>query len=236
MGKNNIHLVFENNDLVAVNKPPGMLTIPDRKGEFSLKDFLLEKYGEVYTVHRLDKDTSGLVVFARTPEMHKYLSLHFENRQIKKFYAGIVKGSPVPDFGEIDAPIAEHPVNKGEMHIHRNGKPSLTSYQVLDATPHYSLLQFQLHTGRTHQIRVHCKHIGYPLACDPIYGDGLPVFLSAVKKNYKFSKTEEERPVINRVALHAHRLNFTGIDGKEISLEAPIPKAFIALMKQLHKL
>ncbi|MBS1927869.1 MAG: RluA family pseudouridine synthase [Chitinophagaceae bacterium] len=236
MGKNNIQIIFENENLVAVNKPPGLLTIPDRKGEFSLKDYLLGKYGEVYTVHRLDKETSGLVVFAKTISAHKFLSRLFENRQIQKYYVGLVKGTPNPQKGEIDAPVSEHPANKGEMCIHRMGKQSLTSYEVLDATPHYSLVLFQLHTGRTHQIRVHCKHIGHPLACDPLYGDGRPVFLSSVKRNYKLSKTEEEKPVVNRVALHAFRLKFIDESGNLISLEAPIPKEFTALMNQLHKI
>jgi len=236
VGKNNIQIVFENNSYVAVNKPAGMLTIPSRKGEYSLKDYLVEKYGEVYTVHRLDKDTSGIVLFARTINSHKFLSMLFEKRQIQKFYIGLVKGNPATSSGEIDAPIAEHPANNGKMMIHRNGKPSLTTFEVIDAHPAYSLVSFQLHTGRTHQIRLHSKHIGHPLACDPIYGDALPVFLSSVKRNYKFSKTEEEKPVINSLALHAFCLKFTDEDGKEITLEAPVPKEFSALMKQLHKL
>lgn len=236
MGKNNINVIFENQSLVAVNKPTGLLTIPDRKGEISLKNFLLEKYGEVYTVHRLDKDTSGIVLFAKTASAHRFLSLLFENRQIQKYYAGIVKGIPMPEKGEIEAPIAEHPVNKGEMIISRKGKASHTGYEVIEANIHYSLVNFQLHTGRTHQVRVHAKHIGHPLACDPIYGDGKPLLLSSVKRNYKFSKTEEEKPIISRLALHAFRLIFTGEDGKEISLEAPVPKEFTALMRQLNKL
>lgn len=215
-----------------------MLTIPDREqSERSLKDILLEKYGSIFTVHRLDKDTSGLVLFAKNETTHKYLNKIFEERQVEKYYAGIVLGMPAEEAGLIDAPIAEHQTNKGMMIVHRRGKPSQTGYEVLEANKHFSLVSFQLHTGRTHQIRVHCKNIGHPLACDPLYGDGKPVLLSAVKKKFKLSKQEEEeRPMISRLALHSYRLQFTDEHGKVMELEAEVPKEFRALMKQLNKI
>jgi 23S rRNA pseudouridine955/2504/2580 synthase/23S rRNA pseudouridine1911/1915/1917 synthase len=98
------------------------------------------------------------------------------------------------------------------------------------------MVSFRLHTGRTHQIRVHSKNIGHPLAVDPLYGDGKPVLLSAVKKNFKLGKHDvEERPIINRLALHSYKLVFTDMHGKEISLTAEAPKEFRALMQQLRK-
>ena len=215
-----------------------MLTIPDREqSERSLKDILLEKYGSIFTVHRLDKDTSGLVLFAKNETTHKYLNKIFEERQVEKYYAGIVLVMHAEETGLIDAPIAEHQTNKGMMIVHRRGKPSQTGYEVLEANKHFSLVSFQLHTGRTHQIRVHCKNIGHPLACDPLYGDGKPVLLSAVKKKFKLSKQEEEeRPMISRLALHSYRLQFTDEHGKVMELEAEVPKEFRALMKQLNKI
>ena len=215
-----------------------MLTIPDREQtEKSLKEFLTDKYGSIFTVHRLDKDTSGLVLFAKTEEAHKYLCKIFEERRVEKYYLGIVLGEPAERSGLIDAPIAEHGTRKGLMTVNRNGKASQTGYEVLNANRHFSLVSFQLHTGRTHQIRVHAKNIGHPLACDPLYGDGKPILLSAVKKNFKISKhDEEERPVISRLALHSFKLNFTDMHGKQISLTAEAPKEFRALMKQLDKL
>lgn len=237
MAKNNLAVVFENEVMVAINKPAGLLTIPDRsQTEKSLKEILQEKYGTIFTVHRLDKDTSGLVVFAKNETTHKYLSKLFEDRKVEKYYLGIVTGSPVSLSGIIDAPIAEHPYHKGMMTVHRDGKPSQTGYEVLEANKFYSLVLFRLYTGRTHQIRVHAKNAGHPLACDPLYGDGKPVLLSAIKKKFKLSKLEEEeRPIINRLALHAARLTFEDADGKTIELEAPIPKEFRALMQQLKK-
>ncbi len=231
-------IVFENDDFIAVNKPSGLLTIPDRsQSEKSLKEYLKDKYGEIFTVHRLDKDTSGLVLFAKNEATHRYLSKLFEERKIEKFYVGIVLGCPADSVGSIEAPIGENPAHKGLMNVHRNGKPSHTSYEVLEGNKYYSLVSFQLHTGRTHQIRVHSKEMGHPLACDELYGDGKPVLLSAIKKKFKLSKhDEEERPMISRLALHSHKLVFEKADGEKMELTADIPKEFRALMAQLKKI
>lgn len=232
-----VQIVFENDDIVAVNKPSGILTIPDRaQSERSLKEYLNDKYGEIFTVHRIDRDTSGIVLFAKNEAMHRYLSQLFEQRKVKKFYMGIVLGMPANTTGLINAPIAEHPFKKGQMHINRSGKASSTGYEVLRAFPAFSLVKFALHTGRTHQIRVHSKEIGHPLAVDEMYGDGRPVFLSSIKKKYKAPKYEEEKPIISRLALHAYQLIFSLPDGTEINLTAEMPKEFKALFQQLEKL
>ncbi len=237
MAKNNLQIIFENDEFVAINKPAGLLTIPDREqSEKSLKEILQDKYGTIFTVHRLDKDTSGLVIFAKNETSHKYFSRLFEERKVEKFYLGIVLGSPGNKTGSIEAPITEHLQHKGTMTVHRSGKPSHTTYEVLDANKHFSLVSFQLHTGRTHQIRVHAKHIGHPLACDTIYGDGKPVLLSAIKKKFKLSKHyDEERPMISRLALHSYKLDFDEVNGERIELVAEMPKEFRALMQQLKK-
>ena len=237
MAKSNYSVVFENDDFIAINKTSGLLTIPDREqSEKSLKEYLIDKFGQIFTVHRLDKDTSGLVLFAKNETTHKFLNKIFEERSVEKFYVGIVMGEPAEKTGLIDAPIAEHSLNKNLMVVHRRGKASQTGYEVLEGNKFYSLVSFQLHTGRTHQIRVHCKNIGHPLACDTLYGDGKPVLLSAFKKKFKLSKhDEEERPMIGRLALHSFKLNFTDEHGTKMELEAEIPKEFRALMKQLSK-
>ncbi len=237
MTKNILVVIFENDDFIALNKPAGLLTIPDRtQSERSLKDILIERYGTIFTVHRLDKDTSGLVLFAKNEAAHKYFSNLFEERKIEKYYLGIIHGLPANLSGTIDAPIAEHAIHKGLMTVHRNGKSSSTGYEVIDANRHYSLVSFQLHTGRTHQIRVHAKNIGHPLACDELYGDGKPVLLSSIKKKFKLSRhDEEERPMIARLALHSYKLIFTDIAGNKMELIAEMPKEFRALMTQLKK-
>lgn len=237
MAKNKYDIIFENDDFVAVDKRSGMLTIPDREQtEKSLKEYLIDKYGSIYVVHRLDKDTSGLVVFAKHDVAHKFLCKIFEERRVEKFYLGVVIGEPLEKKGMIDAPITDHLTRKGIMTVHRSGKESQTGYEVLDANPQYSLLSFQLFTGRTHQIRVHSKEIGHPLACDPLYGDGKPVLLSSIKKNYKLGKhDEEERPMVNRLALHSYQLKFEDMHGTKMELCAEAPKEFRALMQQLKR-
>jgi len=230
-------IILENNDFIALNKPAGLLSIPDREGkEISLKKLLQDKFEKIYTVHRLDKDTSGLILFAKTEEAHKHLSRQFEERQTEKLYLGLVIGSPTPSSGNIDGPIAEHPVKKGTMVINHKGKEALTDYQVLEDFKIYSWMQFRIHTGRTHQIRVHLKDIGHPIVCDEVYGDGQPVLLSSFKNKFKLSKNEEqERPLLARLALHAWQLKFTDRAGDTLNLEAAIPKDLRATLQQLEK-
>ncbi|MGQ0739332.1 MAG: RluA family pseudouridine synthase [Bacteroidota bacterium] len=230
-------IIAETGDWVALNKPSGLLSIPDREGrEISLKTLLKEKYREIFTVHRLDRETSGLIIFAKTEAAHKHLCLQFENRETEKIYLGLALGSPLNKKDSIDAPVAEHPARNGAMIIHRKGKESLTDYQVLEDFGIYSWVQFQLHTGRTHQIRVHMKNIGHPMACDELYGDGKPVLLSSFKKKFNLGKnTEEEKPILNRLALHSLKLSFTGTHGAGQRLEAELPKDMRATLQQLRK-
>ena len=232
--------LYEDEDLVVVNKPARTLAIPDRFDANlpSIRTMLQAELGQaVFVVHRIDRDTSGVIVFAKNEASHRYLSGLFERHEVGKFYAGLVMGTPIPDSGRIEAPIAEHPVIKGRMIAAKKGKASVTDYRVVESWPLHSLVQWQIHTGRTHQIRVHMQSIGHPIVCDELYGDGQPFLLSSIKRKYHMSKNqEEERPLLNRLALHAYRLTFAGPDGKEITAEAPIPKDIAACITQLRKL
>jgi len=230
-------IIAETENWVAINKPSGLLSIPDRLGkDISLKVLLKEKYGDIFTVHRIDRDTSGLIIFAKNENAHKYLSKQFEDRQTKKIYQGLVIGSPAVSSGRIEARIMEHPALNGTMIIHAKGKEALTDYEVLEDFGIFSFLQFRSHTCLTHKIRVHIKDLGYPIVCDPLYGDGKPLLLSAVKSKFKLSKNElEERPILGRLALHAFQLSFTDMDGKTIDLEAPLHKDMRATLQQLAK-
>lgn len=231
-------IIGETDNWIAINKPAGLLSIPDREGkDISLKTILKEKYGEIFTVHRLDKETSGLIVFAKNEAAHKHLSQQFEERKTVKIYQGLVIGSLAESKGKIEEPIAEHPSKNGTMIIHRKGKPSLTEYEVLKDFKIYSLVQWNLHTGRTHQIRIHMKHLGHPVVCDPVYGDGKPVMVSSLKPKFKLSKhDEEEKPILGRLALHSFKLEFEDLDGKPISIGAVLPKDMRATVNQLDKL
>lgn len=238
MQKPSLSIITETADFIAVNKPAGMLTIPDREGkELSLRDLLAARYGDIFTVHRIDRGTSGVVLFARNAEAHRFLSLAFEERTVEKFYLGIATGTLQDKEGTIDAPIARNNVRQNLMIIHTRGKPSVTDYKVLEEFGKYSLVEFRIHTGRTHQVRIHMQYAGHPLACDELYGDGRPVMLSSLKHNYHLSKAElEEKPILSRTALHASRLGFAGPDGKRYDLEAELPKDIRALLQQLRKI
>lgn len=231
------HIIFECDAFVAINKPAGMLSIPDRKqSEPSLKDILLKQFGSIYTVHRLDKETSGVIVFAKTEVAHKQLSQLFEGREVAKFYNGLVHGVPYPAEGTIEAPIMEHFAKNGKMITHEKGKPSKTDYKTLESYGVYSWMEFQIHTGRTHQIRVHMQHLGNSIVCDDYYGDGEPVFISKLKRHYNLSKKEdEEQPILKRLALHSAKLAFT-FEDEAYNFEAPLPKDLKATLQQLKKL
>jgi 23S rRNA pseudouridine955/2504/2580 synthase/23S rRNA pseudouridine1911/1915/1917 synthase len=229
--------IFENDDFIVLNKPSGMLSIPDRtQSQPSLKDFLIQKLGGIFTVHRLDRDTSGVIVFAKNETTHKYLSQQFEERQTQKIYNGLVTGKLDEPTGVIDEAIAEHHSQKGMMTVNALGKPSVTEYALLEQFRSYSWMQFQILTGRTHQIRVHMKHLGHPIACDELYGDGKSILLSSFKKKFNLAKSaEEERPMLNRLALHAAQLSFTNTANEQQAFEAPLPKDLRALLQQLKK-
>jgi len=228
-------VLYEDEHLIAVNKPSGLLTIPDREGVPGMRNLLEDRYGRVFTVHRIDRDTSGLLIFARSEEAHRHFSMQFEQRSTRKIYFGLVLGTPFQQEGVIDEPIAEHPTKKGVMTVWRKGKESITEYAVLERFRLYSWMQYRILTGRTHQIRVHMKHIGHPIVCDPVYGDGRPVLLSEFRAKFRLGKFEEERPLLSRLALHAGTLTLQKLDGSELTIEAPLPKDLKATLQQLRK-
>ncbi|HVI45505.1 MAG TPA: RluA family pseudouridine synthase [Chitinophaga sp.] len=232
------HILLETPEFVIVSKPAGMLTLPDRHDNelSSLIAIMKKAYGQIFTVHRLDRDTSGIILFARTEAAHKYFSQLFESRDVQKYYLGLVHGELPEKKGSVNEPIMEHPVQKGKMVTNRRGKASLTDYEVVEEFGLYSFVKMQIHTGRTHQIRVHMKHLGHPIAVDELYGNGQPVLLSTIKKKFKLGKhTEEERPLLSRLALHAAMLVFKDPSGKEYCIEAPLPKDISAVLNQLRK-
>lgn len=237
MAKIFLDILFENDDFVAINKPPGLLSIPASDGkDISLKDLLKEKYSNIFTVHRLDRETSGVIVFAKNETAHKFLSQEFESREVIKIYLGIVHGILAQKKGSVNVAIEKHSSKKNIMVVNKKGKPSLTDYEVIEEFGSYSLVQFQIHTGRTHQIRVHMQHLGHPVVCDDLYGNGQPVLISSFKKKFKLSKlAEEEKPVLSRLALHSSSISFKDANGNAYIIEAPLLKDMKALLQQLRK-
>jgi 23S rRNA pseudouridine955/2504/2580 synthase/23S rRNA pseudouridine1911/1915/1917 synthase len=229
-------IIFENDDCIVLNKPSGLYSIPDRKQlEINLKDLLIEKYGIIFTVHRLDAPTSGVILFAKNEQTHKDYTQQFENRLTKKLYTGLVHGSPYEPEGVIEAPMLEHPGKNGKMVVNRKGKEAVTKYKVIRDFKRYSVLEFDILTGRTHQIRVHCTNIGHPIIADELYGDGKGIYLSTLKKKFNLGKdVYDEKPIIGRLALHAQSLSIA-IDKKIRTFEAPLPKDMAVTIKQLEK-
>ncbi len=231
--------IYEDNNIIAFNKPSGLLTIPDRFDADipCLKTEAEKKYGTLFVVHRIDKETSGIVVFAKNESAHKYMNQIFESRNVEKYYLALVSGNPYPEQGSIEKSIAQHPAKNGKMIIHNKGKESKTDYQTLEKWKGYSLLQLQIFTGRTHQIRLHLQDLGYPVLCDKLYGLNRPILLSDFKKKkFKLSINEAtERPLLSRLALHAYVLKFKDSDGNSIEIKAELPKDITATINQLNK-
>lgn len=233
-------IVFEDEHLLAVNKPAGLLTIPDRfrKDIPNLFAMLSKSRDELYTVHRLDKFTSGGLLFAKSKEVHKALSELFMERIPEKYYLAIVDGVPRETHGEIEQPLTESMVTRGKMLIHPRGKKSKTSYEVIDNYVKFSLLKIKIHTGRLHQIRVHLSHIGHPLMVDPLYGNRESFLLSEIKgRKFRMKKGDEERPLLTRQPLHSHRLILPHpVSGEKLELEFDPPKDIRATINQLEKI
>ena len=237
--KNRPSLIFEDDDIIVVDKPAHYLTIPDRfvADKPNLVGFLKKQQPEVLTVHRLDKETSGVIVFAKNAEAHRHLSMQFEERSVDKIYWALLDGHLHKEDGRIDQPIANNMRDSGKMVIAKRGKPSLTLFKVLERFRHHTLVEANIKTGRTHQVRVHFESYGYPLAVDELYGRNKAFFLSEIKlKKYRRSKLEEERPLMERTTLHAKQLSFLHPGTNErLTFEANLPKDFRAVLNQLRK-
>lgn len=191
--------IYEDGNVIVLNKPAGLLSMA--KGEYC-PEVTLEKYGLL--VHRLDRDTSGVVIMAKNPETQTFLRKQFQDRKTHKTYYAIVEGRPKLEEARIDLPIARDKKRPTTFRVEAGGKPSETYYKVVKSNNDYSLLELRPTTGRTHQLRVHLKYIGHPILGDPVYG------------NQKAS----------RLFLHAAKLEITLPGGQRTIFEAPIPQEF----------
>jgi 23S rRNA pseudouridine1911/1915/1917 synthase len=228
-----IPIIYEDEGFVVVNKPPGMVTHP-AKGNWSgtLVNALqfhfdaLSSVGGAHRpgiVHRLDRDTSGLLIVAKSDPAHKKLAEQFEDRTITKEYLALVYGMPERDSDYINRPIGFHPTYREKMAVRRpedGGRDAVTFYEVLERFKGYALVRCAPKTGRTHQIRVHLTHIGHPIVADKMYS-GRDKLTPA---DLGLPPREEDAPLIARQALHAHRVRLTHPrTGEPLELLAPLP-------------
>ena len=222
-----LDILYQDPDIVVVNKPCGMVVHPAAGNEdHTLVNALLYHVhdlsgigGEMRPgiVHRLDKDTSGLILIAKNDRAHTALSEQFKERSMEKHYHAVAFWNFPDDHGLIDAPIARHPIDRKKMAIVPNGKPSQTEWKVISRVKSATYLDVHLLTGRTHQIRVHMNSIGHPLLGDRIYAPNL--------------KTSVHVP---RLMLHAYTLSFTHpTHGERMTLTAPLPEKFLSTLEKL---
>ncbi len=226
------YILFENEDYLVINKPSGVSTLEDKVKEINILSMAKSLSLSLQTCHRLDKDTSGALVLAKNPEGYKHLSLQFQNRKVEKYYHAIVHGGTGFKNELINLPL----IVKGKGIVKwdsKSGKESRTYFTTLKNYNNYSLVDCKPITGRRHQIRIHLKYKNHPILADTLYG-GEYLYLSNIKKNYK-SKERTENPIISRTALHARSISFQSLDGDTIKVEAPYPKDFSVLLKQLEK-
>ncbi|MGD0038292.1 MAG: RluA family pseudouridine synthase [Bacteroidota bacterium] len=235
--KNGGGILLEDDTVIVINKPAGLLVLPDRfdRKLINLYELLKETFGTIFVVHRIDRETSGVVLFAKTAEAHALLNTAFEMRQVEKTYRAIVVGSPNADSGCIDLQITENEHGVRKMKIDKkNGKEAITDYKVIEKFKGYAFIEAKPHTGRTHQIRIHLSAIGLPILADPLYSNSGSFFLSSIKRNYK--SNGEEKPLLARTALHAFSLSFIHpATGEKILIDAPMPKDMETVLKILKR-
>lgn len=229
-------VLHEDERIMVFDKASGVASIRERyEVGISLKEIAEEKFGRLWTVHRIDKDTSGVIVFARDAEAHKDLNTQFEKHETFKIYAAVLEGEMGEDEMSIDIPLAPDPAKPGRMRPSALGKESLTVIRVRERFRGFTYVEALPKTGRQHQIRVHCRAVGLPLAVDPLYGNRKELLLSSIKRKFR-DYDREERPLIARLTLHAERLTVKHPGtGEPITFEAKTPKDLNALLTQLRK-
>ena len=225
-------VVYEDADVLVINKPAGLVTHPSpgRTGGTLVNALLARapasEYGAVAgadrpgIVHRLDRDTSGLIVVARNDHAQAALMAQLKARRVKKTYLALVEGSPVAEVGRIEAPIGRDPHHYSRMAVLPTGRPSVTGYRVRERLRGWTLLEVDLLTGRTHQIRIHMTSIGHPIAGDPVYATG------AARRGPEG---------LTRLFLHSWRIEFASVSSEKlIRAEAPLPTELGSVLETLR--
>lgn len=226
-------IIFEDSNLIVINKPPLVSSLDDREGSEQNIHRMAKAYNEDAQVcHRLDRETSGVMLVAKNPETYRLVSMEFERRRVKKCYHALIEGVHRFDDKLVDLPI----LNQGNRNVsidRLKGKSAITYFNSVRFFRHFTLVECMPVTGRMHQIRIHLATLKASIVGDGMY-QGKPVFLSQFKRGYTLGKDKEEWPIMKRFALHAKSIALT-IDGKDFKFEAPYPKDFSTLIKQLER-
>lgn len=223
-------ILFENKDYVLINKPPFISTLEDRHDSQHILSVAKEFIADAQVCHRIDKDTSGVLALAKNPEAYRHLSMQFESREVSKTYHAVVDGIHAFQEKSVEAAILK--LNDGTVKISKEGKPALTYFTTKETYKNHTLVECHPITGRMHQIRIHLRLLKAPITGDDVYG-GKPFFVSSIKRGFNLKKETDEAPLIKRMALHAFSLEFTLLNWEKVIIEAPYPKDFHALVKQL---
>ena len=232
-------VLFEDDSLIAFDKPSGLLVAPDRwdKSKENLMDAIHEKFSpDCFNAHRLDRETSGIVLCAKTKDVLQPLCRLFESRDVVKEYTALVRGGPAEDRGTVTLALAEDANHPGQVVVSRGGKPAETEFVVVRRWHGFAMVTLHPLTGRTHQLRVHMAAVGAPILSDSTYGADRTLFLSHIKPGYKFKKNEREKPLMRRLALHARSLRFLHpVTGAIVEIVSPLPHEFDVSIKYLDR-
>lgn len=231
-------LIYHDETLLVVSKPAGLLVLPDGYDiqAAHIKSILEPTFGPLWIVHRLDKETSGVLVLARSAEAHRRLNDQFVAHQVIKRYHALVIGAPDWEQHTVRLPLRPD----GDRHHrtvvdHRLGKPSTTHFRLLERWRGYALIEACPETGRTHQIRAHLAALELPIAVDKLYSDGLPLMLSSFMPDYR-PGNQPERPLLERLGLHAFQLELEHpLSGEVQRFDAPYPRDIASALRYLRK-
>lgn len=233
-----MEILYQDDALLVVNKPAGLSTLPDGYDPTlpHIKSVLEQQYGHLWIVHRLDKDTSGVLLLARSAEAHRSLNTQFEKHQISKVYHALVSGNPEWQEKTVRLPLRPNGDRRHRTVVDmQHGKPAVTNLLVLERYGHYVLVEAAPETGRTHQIRAHLAALGLPIVADKLYGDGKSIYLSEIDPGY-IPGPEPEEPLIDSLALHARSVEITHpLSGGRLKFEAPYPDEMKIALQRLRK-